>query len=573
MPQLALNINLRDKVLEYIDTENNRKIPLGGSSSNQDITNIMNLATSNLKFNKSKFRDHYDIENGSMNYLSPFYKYLGWHLPIMRYTTKEDDNANIKPFFTPTFYRLAGDENYNIDSVTLNHLSLVNAESKRKQNLFTEGLLIKDEFINNPLVYTDKFTNKQITIPARHADAFHQMKFFRTSFHNYIQNGNELSFYYSGQKTEILMMQIDWRTVPENSYFRISVPYQRGTINYRLLMFNRNTSITTVKTGPLFGEYLGEIKNLTLDTTDNAYKFEGMQGETIKLVPPTSGERFTYIVLEAKITSQERINSISGLGFNLYVPEEIYRDCTRALDQNIHIFIPDIKKVGKLYNAMGSLSDYQYAPTFAKNGDIVLLVENLSHLDGDKITFRPFICMHGYAEYDAHVVSPSTHHQAHHLFNGLPGPTITDKLSLEFFFNMNGKKHSHFTFFKEVLPFHRPSEVDVNATYTVNYVDNRQDATPLENFSKDFTFTEMMTGEPLYYLLEKVDPTNSVDKRVLISNSKFGEIPYPYVSINEFQNKQGEFLGNTPKPTIPFNYFEFDKTTTLKYTSGLKRDI
>lgn len=397
-----------------------------------------NVPLAQFEFIKSKYRDVTDVENGALNFVSPLYKYLGWYVPGRWHgSTKVDDTGTSKYYYAPSVFRVAGDENVSLENVTAEQWSLTSETTLRKQVYTTEANVVHDvdKLLNPGFTWKHKLSGKTIEVKPKNVGAFYNVKFLPNSL--FTTNNTEPSY-----RTDIVGIIIDWRMLPEGSYIKYYVQDHRNTADrYRLVQIDTNEM-------PKGDNPLAYLAQHARDLVNDG---SGAWLPTTKIERPASGVNYSMIVLEGKmdrvVTGEH--DSVMGLAFNVYVPEEYYFEMTRGLGTNFHLFIPDISKVGKLYNAVTSLAEYRFMPCYPKQGDIIKMVRNLSVKGADgNPEVSEFITMLGFRSApEGTVFDAKTFHHPNTLYFRLPATTVREDALNEAFLLNGARGHgkvSHF---------------------------------------------------------------------------------------------------------------------------------
>lgn len=420
------------------------------SSVNEEIAKISKYVSRENSFIKMKYRDHYDVENGSLNFVSPLYRYFGWYVPeAMHSSTKSDDTAGSKKFYVPSVYRWIGDDSLSIETISEADAKIGVDGSRRVEPYTTEYNGVDINLFNNGFTWKHDLTNTEKTVPAKNPASFHNMKVLSTGlFHRKVE-GLNLN---NDQKVDIVGMYINWAGMPDGSYIRISVS-KHNTAPERFRLLVKNTDVGALKVDTfLYKGFADDIKELKFNENGGYYHYDGM-GESLKIEKPT--ERGTLIMLESRGNGTYN-DTMQGLIFNVFVPEAYYSECTKGIGQNEFLYIKDMSKIGKAANAIAQFDEYRYLPSYPKNGDILKVIEDFDAKADFKPKYREFICIHESgaddSQWDNLFRNPNKGKHPNTLRYSFPIGTSVNPLFYDYYFGLNGKRDLFFTRFKEIFP-------------------------------------------------------------------------------------------------------------------------
>lgn len=469
---------IEDKTHYKFEREANQPNTEGGwtelINSSYDNTDLDNKLNTSLKYSslansfiKMKYRDHYDIENGSMNFVSPLYKFFGWYVPeAMHGSTKVDDTAGSKKFYVPSVYRWIGDSSLSIETISEADTKIGVEGSRRVEPYTTEFNAVDMDLFNSGFSWKHELSGEDRSVSAKSVGAFSNMKVLSTGiFHKNVE-GMNLN---NNQEVDIVGMYINWAGIPEGGYIRISVSKHRTAANtFRLLVKNTNSS--SAKVGNLlYKGFENDIKTLDLYNSDkNYYYYEGM-GESIKIERPT--EKGTLILLESRGNGANN-DSMQGLNFNVYFPEAYYLESTRGINESEFTYIKDLSTIGKANNALTQFTEYNYLPSYPKNGDIIKVIDNID-IKG-KTTYREFMCIYGYAyedyQFNANFINPSNDKHPDTLRYSAPIGKDVNPTFFKYYLGIEEKLDVYFTKFKEIHTNASSTSTENNNTITKNNI-------------------------------------------------------------------------------------------------------
>lgn len=425
----------------------------GGDTSNLELL-IDRVADYSSKSNahiKMKYRDHYDIPNGSLNFVSPLYKFFGWYTPeAMHGSTKADDAAGSKKFYVPSVYRWIGDSSLSIETISESDTKIGAEGSRRVEPYTTEYNTAYMDLVNNGFTWKHELTGNVRTVPPKSTSSFGNMKTLSTGLFHQNVEGMNLN---TGHEVDIVGMYINWAGVPDGGYIRLSVSkHNTAPSTFRLLVKNTDTSSSKVGTF-LYKGFEDDIKTLDqYNAEKNYYYYEGM-GESLKIEKPA--EKGTLILLESRGNGAHN-DTMQGLIFNVFFPEAYYNECTRGINQSEFTYIKDLTPMGKANNALAQFSEYNYLPSWPKNGDILKVIETLDASKDAKPTFRQFICIHGVGftggMVEDNFINPGKDKHPDFLRYSFPIGKDINPVFYDYFFGLNGKLNQYFTRFKEIFP-------------------------------------------------------------------------------------------------------------------------
>ena len=397
---------------------------------------------------KMKYRDHDDIANGSLNFVSPLLRYFGWYVPeVMHGSTKVDDTAGSKRFYSPSLYRWIGDSSLSIETITDADGVAGKEGSRRVEAYTTEFNSVDTKLLSSGFTWTHELSGEERTVPTNSVSSFNNMKVLSTGLYHPNIEGINLN---KNQEVDIVGMYINWGLVPDGGYIRIQVAKHKTSANtFRLLVKNTNSSTAKVDNF-MFKGFADDIKTLDqYNEEDNYFYYEGM-GSNIKIEKPES-EKGTLILLESRGNGSAN-DTMQGLVFNIYFPEAYYQECTKGINQNEFTYIQDIKSLGKAANAIAQFNEYSYLPSYPKNGDILKVFDSMD-VRGD-ITFKEFICIYDYAypesQIDANFLNTSKDKHPNTLRYSFPIGSYVNPVFLEYYLGQNRKVNNYVTRFKEI---------------------------------------------------------------------------------------------------------------------------
>lgn len=423
-----------------------------------DLDNNANVASkalaNHLSMIKHKYRDHSDPLNGSMNFVSPLYRYFGWYIPgVNTVSTKSDDAAKGKRFYAPSIFRWIGDESLSIESLSATgDNSFDSPGTRRTYPYVTEANLVEEKQLASGIKWVHKISGEEITHKANSTDIFYNQKFISTGLYHKNIPGMNLN---DNQAVDIVGIQINWNSLPKGSYIYLRVSkHKTSPQTFKLLVAHSDTTSGKTET-QLFGKWLDKIKVLDqYDESENYFYYEGMPSRYV-ITKEEAGKPFTTILLESRGNGALN-DSMQGLGINIYIPEEYYYECTRGLDQSEFLWVKDMSKLGKANNLAQAWQEYLHIPSFPKIGDTLKVIESLDCAQGSpKIEYKEYLCttgfMHPHNHYTDVVLNPSKDIHLDTLRYSYPVGTRINPVFLEYYLNIGDKRDGYFTRYKEMV--------------------------------------------------------------------------------------------------------------------------
>lgn len=378
-----------------------------------------------------RFRDHNDIDDGSLNFVSVIDRYFGWNVyntpesPSVRSTVASGNNS----IYTPTVLRLQSND-ITIESFLSSNLS---KNAGFRQPAYAVEATTPNSKYSTGFSWTNLISSENITVPPK---SFLNMKRniiirsgLRESAYNGRHNGN----------TSIIAVMIDWDKMVDDAYIRYEVqPGKEPFESVRIAIVHSDKS--DISSG---GKFFGKADNITtLSLNGSAYT--GGDIKTLaenKITNPN--KRFTWIILEMK-GNGDNDDFVSGLGFDVYFPERYYRDYVVGLDSKSFLYInnPD-SGLGKLRNAIGILKKFTILPTFPRIGDQLKVIYNPDGRE-KSAKFKDYLCLYSHYDNDDryvnNVLNPSKdiHIDSIRYFYPLPG-FYNDEFVKDFLGDSNNK--------------------------------------------------------------------------------------------------------------------------------------
>lgn len=420
-------------------------------------TNVTSKALANhLSVIKDKYRDHADHLNGSMNYVSPLLKYFGWYAPAAPHlNTKSDDVAQGKRYYQPTLHRWIGDSSLSIETISATADAKIGKGTSRKAYPYlTEANLVNKQLLDSGMTWKHKISGEEIVYSAGSFKIFNNQKVISTGLFHRNVPGFMLN---TGHEVDIIAVQINWNYLPEGSYIRFAVSkHNTAPKTFRLLV--QHSKSTSAKVGDaLYGGWANNIKTLDLyDETENKYYYEGMdlKGKITK----DGDNPYTTIILESRGNGAKN-DTMQGMLFNVYIPEEYYYECTKGLNETHFLWIKDASSLGKANNSVTAWTEYTYIPSFPKVGDTLRVIDTLDVAPGSPdIKYDDYLCTTGCmweaSHYSSTVVNPSEHIHVDTLRYSYPvgnRNSISPEF-LDYYFNKDDKRDGYFTRYKRMTP-------------------------------------------------------------------------------------------------------------------------
>lgn len=357
-----------------------------------NLPRVSEALANSLSFIKPKYRDHSDHLNGSMNFVSPLYKYFGWYVPeILHTSTKVDDAAPSKRFYSPNVIRWIGDESLSIETISDTTDATIEEGSRRAYPYIAEANFVEDSLLAQGMTWKHNISGKDITYPINSEYIFENTKIISPGMFNITSPDMGLNY---GHTVDIVGVQVDWRYLPKGSYLRFSVVKHKVAPTTFKLLVKHDNSTSSELDGKLFGGWASEIKTLDqYDATKNRYYYEGMDIDG-KIERP-EGANFTTIMLESRGKGNNEY-TMQGLLFNVFIPEEYYYECTRGLNQTEFLWIKDISKLRNTNDLLNAWDEYTYIPSFPKAGDTLKVIGSLDPSpNSPHMQYKEYLCTTG----------------------------------------------------------------------------------------------------------------------------------------------------------------------------------
>lgn len=395
---LNFRINRELELLETFDGE--RFVPLGTSSVVVNHLKEYDNATQEKQY--IGYRDLYEhpdyinevTQRGEQftprgyHYISAFQKYIGWYYYHKVYL-KTGGYHTFRKFHTPLISKLSG-SGKTIETITkTDHTNALGADGE--DVMLTYELTFTDSSMDYVKPATSDEPGKHIVTkplsPSNAPWSVQQYPVIATELGNQSWDNTRTPKPF----TEIIMMRIDCNFVPKGCYFRYShmlSSAEGGQNRLKVRTLKINTNKLEVSGDYVYANYASQIDEYQqtesrtgrLPVTGYTVSKENGDMDYIlhKLERPQ--ERYTYLVAEYTSNINNKLDSSTGLLFNMFVPEQKVGEYVRGINETQYTFIKNFDKVGKLWNTSSvSLSDYKYFPTFPKQGDIITVVDDVEY--------------------------------------------------------------------------------------------------------------------------------------------------------------------------------------------------
>lgn len=423
-----------------------------------NLPRVSEALANSFSFIKPKYRDHSDHLNGSMNFVSPLYKYFGWYVPEVLHTSiKSDDAAPSKRFYSPDVIRWIGDESLSIETISDTTDATIGEGSRRAYPYIAEANFVEDSLLAQGMTWKHNISGKDITYPINSEYIFENTKIISSGmFHrNDLDIGlNEM------QDVDIVGVQVDWRYLPKGSYLRFSVIKHKVVPTTFRLLVKHDNSTSSKQNGNLFGGWASEIRTLDqYDAARNRYYYEGMDIEG-KIERP-EGANFTTIMLESRGNDYDN-ETMQGFLFNVFIPEEYYYECTRGLNQTEFLWIKDISKLEQTKDLLNALDEHAYIPSFPRAGDTLKVIESLdTDPDSPHVQYKEYLCTAGMTWGWEKYINRYYYHPLDPLACSYPVTKDIHPNFLEYYLSINGKKDGDIKRYKALEPYTKPPKLKV----------------------------------------------------------------------------------------------------------------
>lgn len=419
-----------------------------------NLPNVSKALANHVSFIKDKYRDHSDPLNGSMNFVSPLLKYFGWYAPTVPHSgTKSDDTGQSKRYYQPVVLRWIGDSNLSIETISsTTDTKIGEGNSRRAYPYVTEANVVDIKLLNSGMTWVNNISKEEITYAPNSFRIFENTKIISTGLYHQNMPGFMLN---TGHEVDIVAVQINWNFLPKGSYLKFSVSkHKTAAAQFRLLIKHSTTTNAKVDDS-LYKGWAADIKELNLYNEDeNKYYYEGM--DLKGKITQDGTNTYTTIILESRGNGAWN-DTMQGLMFNVFVPEEYYYECTRGVNQTDFIWLKDISKLGKANNNITVWQENTYIPSFPKIGDTLRVIESLDLAPGtEEIKYKEYLCASGCMwepmQFNNSVVNPNQNIHLDSLKYVFPvgnNSSISPEF-LEYYLNIGDKRSGYYTRYKEM---------------------------------------------------------------------------------------------------------------------------